>query len=230
MFKCLEDLIDREEYLVEFKTKVLFDIYNFNMRIGLRRDEPPYRPDYEREAQYMTKVTNNLHYKLVDGRDFAKMRKETIENAGSRLYTNISLNTIFNYLDTSHYRFENYFDDYRMIYPFESKQSESHFEFMDELAKNIVEGNNIPPYRQVGLIFSNSIRYLFKKMNVEDGSNLWAVLTEDILSLSDRGFRRALTYGDSIGIDHVLKASYHFQIHPYQLMGLRRLDYHRLMD
>lgn len=225
MFKTLTEFVEREEYMNDFKTLVLYDIYQLSLQEGLRYDYAPFRPVYNHEEAFMTKNTNKLHKKLIGDRNFDKFKAGISERQKIPFDQEVSLETIFKYLKTSKYRFEDYFDDWRIIYPFDEKQSERYRPFMDALAKEVSADPDIPDFRQAGSVFIGSLRYMLKDNGLSERTEIWNTLVYDILGLSSYRFEKAVVYGESIGINHVLRVSYHFQVHPYQLLGLRYTRY-----
>lgn len=230
MFVGLSSIVEREAYMIDFKTLVLYDVYEATLQEGLRYNYAPYRPEYDHEEAFMSKKTNELHKSLISdrNRDIEAFRNRVLEKAKGKIDQEISLETFFKYLKTSQYRFEDYFDDWQMVYPFNERQSERYRSFMDTLANEVLGDPELPDYRQAGFVFIGSLRYMLKDIGVDERTKTWYTIIHDVIGMTDRRYRNAVMYGESVSIDHVLKTSYHFQVHPYQLLGLRYTRYHEI--
>lgn len=227
MLPVIDAISGADEYVLDFKTFVLFDIWHRQLVTGLRSgNQLVYIPEYEKEDRYMTKNTNDLHRKLSRDMDRERFRKSFRQGNIRSEESNMGLKTIFKYVDTCDYRFETYFDDFRMIYPFDEKHSELMYEFSDKVSKSYAEISSFSPYQQAGLTFMATLTEMFNHYHISSEKRYLEAMMS-LIGLSERTQFNAMRSGESITVDHVLRTSYYFQIHPYQLMGLRNIRYDR---
>lgn len=134
------------------------------------------------------------------------------------------LNTLLGYIYKGSYRFEEYFSDLDFVYPFGVENSLKYFSALDNIHKDNAENFKTKmAHEQITINIVSSIRYILRQYKFCGDDPIIHLFMNAFVD--KRRTQRILFQYDPMEIKEILRVSYLLEVHPYELMGLKRVIY-----